>query len=895
MERNIESGSITPSDLERLARAEAPDFLDVLSAYIAEAADVEVDPGTPHMSLAALKAALAQASRARLRARRRELARDAWQRYLAQEPAQIAPQLELASLIEQLAAREDAFARSALLFAAAELPFLFGAWGGLKRVYKRAERDLDSRLFGALAARFDREIGRGDVSVGTLVYMRRRAARTLRKLGKAAPELYPQVAVDVLRSVPADARVGEVVQTILSARSEKWGAPVGLPKSDTFRPPYREAWAASPEPLLLLAVEAKAREPARFAIDGLKALFPALLRRAPPAFLARLAASSLREVHDFLIELLEGSAHAQLSQLKALGLHAAVLGLLESPSDKARAYAITYARTLGDELDAEFLLALLARSGSRDVIDFVGSLLRTRPPRVLGARVLLHLLGVPHVGAWAAEMLGLHFAPSELSESLLVDVLFGGSRTAIEWVARHVATRAELGSRFWLSVLSDPRIERGEDALIERAFGELAKQPTASVPGAWVLDALARPDLAWHVAEWLRTRTELPPELPLERFKQLVFDRRYRALVLQVLERTTMVAPRTLGLSWLLALSRSSQTDLRAWAQRYVLRNMTPDDFGDAGQDGLTRLFALAIGDKQDALRELAQLYLRSHHPVIATLQPELRATLAGEPRIPIVAYTRERLWPALSDPLPDVRRFAASIVRVSLRRWGALASVYELAESPHKEVRNIAYEALTQAGEPQASPELALTLEELDAASIFGMTESPRASTREVALTLIGKHYALLGGIDRLGWLMQSADREVRLFAVRLLWERHRPRSLPAGWKPKHGQLARDATFDDTEALRALLRRVLFTLPPGREGMADVATRRRKLPASQVKLRVIELVRDFALEDVAFAALVAPVFAEFCGSLARGEWQACLSALLTLRARHDLALEGMI
>ena len=40
-------------------------------------------------------------------------------------------------------------------------------------------------------------------------------------------------------------------------------------------------------------------------------------------------------------------------------------------------------------------------------------------------------------------------------------------------------------------------------------------------------------------------------------------------------------------------------------------------------------------------------------------------------------------------------------------------------------------------------------------------------------------------------------------------------------------------------------------------------------------------------LEDETFALLVAPVLAEFSGSLARGEWQACLAALAALHEKY--------
>jgi hypothetical protein len=220
---------------------------------------------------------------------------------------------------------------------------------------------------------------------------------------------------------------------------------------------------------------------------------------------------------------------------------------------------------------------------------------------------------------------------------------------------------------------------------------------------------------------------------------------------------------------------------------------------------------------------------------------------------------------------------------------------VYELAESSAKEVRKVAYDALLEAGDKHADPDLALLPEELDAAQIFSMTESRMRSSRDVGIELIRKHYARIGGAERLAWLMQSADREVRSFAVRLLWEKHRKRTTPPEWRPpgRRAKLEDAGAFTDVEALRALLRRVLLTPPPGRSLEALDRARAKKLPASVVKKNLVEIVRDLAVEDRDFARLVVPVLEEVTGSIAKGEWQACLSALVTLRAAHGKDLSG--
>jgi hypothetical protein len=165
----------------------------------------------------------------------------------------------------------------------------------------------------------------------------------------------------------------------------------------------------------------------------------------------------------------------------------------------------------------------------------------------------------------------------------------------------------------------------------------------------------------------------------------------------------------------------------------------------------------------------------------------------------------------------------------------------------------------------------------------------------------LIRRHYHRLGGAAKLAWLMESPDREVRLFAVRLLWEQHRPLTIPSSWKPKKGPGPRPSVgepvtppeaeqrFETGEALRQFLRTVLFGLPPGRverrEPIAGLPTRR--LSASEGKRRLIEVVRDLAVEDGEFAIIAVAVLDEFMHSHARGEWHGCVAALARIRSAH--------
>jgi hypothetical protein len=181
-----------------------------------------------------------------------------------------------------------------------------------------------------------------------------------------------------------------------------------------------------------------------------------------------------------------------------------------------------------------------------------------------------------------------------------------------------------------------------------------------------------------------------------------------------------------------------------------------------------------------------------------------------------------------------------------------------------------------------------------VDGRRLFQLAESPQKAAREVALTLIRRLYDRVGGAERLAWLMDAPDRDVRLFAVRLFWDRHRPRALPEGFTPRKAAGIDVGTqrFADLSALRQFARIVLFGLPPGRVGERDAPlpgapAPERALAASIAKRRLIEALRDAALEDVELARAITPVLEEMSTSIAKGEWQASVQALVQLRATH--------
>ncbi|QSQ21292.1 hypothetical protein JY651_39905 [Pyxidicoccus parkwayensis] len=902
------SDALSAADLERLVRAEAPDLAEAVIAFLAQPEKAPEKPLPKDAFTFDKLLQTLQQAQARFDAEdRRTASTEAWQRFNSQKDVPRPPRLALADMLVALYDKGTEASRAALMELIRRADLRFGLWGGFKRIYKLAEARHDAEIFGILAWRFDVERGGGgynrEVSGGTLTYLRRRAWRYLRHLGAAVPELYPQFAVEVLRHYGADTSwygvwVAHHIWAHGTGNYSATSFPMQPPSDMVKQRAFTDAWKRSPDALMRLLDTCQADPAARFAIQGLRKDFPEVLRKVTPAWLDRLARRPLASAHDFLVETLQGSPEFHQGRLRALGLHDAVLALLMSPSDKARAYAIEYARAHAQDLPAERLVELVAQ-GANDVKAFAAATLEKRNPRELGAEVLGRLLSYKPTSIFAAKSLEQSFDRAELSASFLRD-LYLGTNEQLNWVKGFVSSKysaTELPTAFWKDLLEDPRLEKKPHPVEGLALKALGAYPPAAIGPEWMLDKASHPRIGGTVSNWL-TRADSLPGLDVERVKGLVFSRKHRDVALALLGNRKLFSARQLTVPWLLALARRADPQLHGFAHRYLLENVAPADFSDSGDAaaGLERLFELALGAKQPVqVRAFAQTYLRCHHPVIGPEQPESKS-YELKPRAPRKAYTPEKLWPALFDSRDDVRRFALAITRAELRAWGWHTRVYELAEAEAKEVRNLAYDALLKAGEEGADARHVLQPEELDPVKVFSLTESTKRSTREVAVELIRRHYARLGGAERLAWLMQSADREVGLFAVRLLWEKHRPTHLPEGWKPagaKAPVVAETERFPNVEALRTFLRKMLFGLPPGRAKEAREGEVQKRLSASVAKRRVIELVRDLGLEDEAFARVVAPVLGEFTGSLAKGEWQSCLASLVQLRAAHPAVQLG--
>ncbi|MBN2498815.1 MAG: hypothetical protein JXR96_29760 [Deltaproteobacteria bacterium] len=834
-------------------------------------------------------------------AEKKALRTEAWKGLLqAPHPP---PRLRLGDLLIGLYELGDEWSRSALMEIFGRARLGFGIWKAFKTIYKLSELRHDAAFFGLLAWRLDAihtTATTGEIGRGTLLYMRRRAWRYLRQLGLAVPEIYPQFAAQVLRHYPRGAGFhGSWVANQIWCHADLIGSTsawMGAPPSDLKKRAFEKAWKQSPEPLLRLLEDAQNDHVCDFAIRSLDADFPDELRKVDAAWLARIGRKPLASVHRFVVRVMSDSPDFHQSKLAGLGLHDMVVGLLESDSPEARKYAVDYARAHAEGIDQAFLIRL-AEEGQGESQLFAVAQLDKRSPAELGLPALVRLLAVGPAREMAAAKISAGFSPDDLDAELYIQLASGSSEQQ-GFVKDFFKQAGKAVPARLLTALVDD--ERCSYYARREAMQELGKRKGEEIGVEWIKKALMEDQLSHQVAGWLRAGKLKGAALDVDWVKGLVMRPSLRALAIELLGNRKLTSPSQIGLAWLLTMARQTDEALQQFAHRYLLEFFAPEDFaremGSAdAEQGIDRLWKLASGPKEpEPVRAFAAMYLKLHHPELGPSMAESRS-LGIQPRLARESYTLERVRPLFADPRPDVRRLAAAVGRHEIVRWGDPALLYEIAASRHRESRQLAAEVLLAIGQPDADPARVPSKKWLTAQAVFALAESPVKPAREVALTIVRRHYEMLGGAERLAWLMESPDREVRLFAVRLLWERHRPRPLPEGWQPPRTPAEGLAPvggerFRSDEALRLFMRTVLFGLPPGRMERRDAAAGPlpdRPLPASVAKRRLIGVVRDLALEEADFAAIAVPVLGEFMHSRAKGEWQGCLTALARIRRRH--------
>jgi hypothetical protein len=532
--------------------------------------------------------------------------------------AQLPDRLRLHEVLLQLWQDDDPFARACLLRAVAVVRLTYGPWRALKRIFKEAEAKGDTEVFGALAARFDAALSRGDHDVGrrTLAYLVRRAWRYLRHTASRLPVAYADAAADVLaRYTDATHWPGTwVANHVFYHETKSYGR-----GRFTFRSPpadllthraFADLWRRSPRPLFSLLERAQSDRVRKFATEALKADFRAVLREVEPAWVARLVAAGSQAIDEFVVWILTNVPRFEQGAFRTLGLHDAVLRLFDSPSPEARTYAAGYARTHARDLPVAELVRL-ADNANDSVRKLALDLLKERDPRKdVGLDAWGLLLETRHGYALAAEVLRKHYGARELTQAWFKARLFTSNRQAFNFVKQllgEVHPTQKLGPGYFTDLIDSV----GDITLPESlnvagfALAELARFDINTLDRDFLKRLLLCLLTRRTTLEWVEEGRLKAQTLPLDFYKALAFHPAWEAdpwvvalrqgdrawarglqfdegladTVLGWLGDVRRFAPADLGFDWLMTLVDRSEPRYHDFAVETMTKAFAPADF----------------------------------------------------------------------------------------------------------------------------------------------------------------------------------------------------------------------------------------------------------------------------------------------------------------------------
>lgn len=555
---------------------------------------------------------------------------EGWRRLEEQDNAAPLPdRYQLWEIIDELHAADGAFARETLLEIIRRVPVKWGAWRGVKKLFKQTEESGDLELYGALLARIDSELSNtwgdyGEVSRRTLNYLSRRGWRFLRNRGEAFPAAYVDTVVAVLREYPENTNWNRtwVANHIIFHNYEVYGGRCygqasfkfwRAPDSMTEFRAFPELWQEDSRPLFALLERARSEKARSFAIEGLKADFKSQLRELDTDNVLRLINVNSGTVHGFAVWLLENAPRFEQAAFRELGLHDAVLSLLDSPGAEARKYAAKYARTHARDLPVDDLLRL-ANHHDDQIRKLSAELLKDLDPRKdVGLEAWGKLLGTDYAHDFAVKVLNEHFGASELTLDWFRERFLSDSWEVSQFAAERfgdvhkiknvdpayfvglIDAEADYGSasEFAVECLEELDFSKLDIEIFRRLlihpdvgsyvvdwFAEDRIDPVAVGVDFW--RALAfRP--TWEESDWVKSFLANPPKWA----ESYSYDAAYvSGDARQILADVRNFTPSEIGFEWLMSIVRHTDAEAREWATHYMYEAFAPAEFASDVEAG---------------------------------------------------------------------------------------------------------------------------------------------------------------------------------------------------------------------------------------------------------------------------------------------------------------------
>jgi hypothetical protein len=507
------------------------------------------------------------------------------------------------------------YSRRCLLSVIPKINLTYGPWRALKSIFKDAERTNDTQIYGCLAARFDTALSTHthSVSQATLAYLTRRAWRYLRRLGQTLPSLYADAASDVLACYDNSVHWPKtwVANHIFHHESGQYNRRRFTlhPHQDSLlkNRAFPDAWQRTPKPLLALLEYAKADHVQQFAIDSLKADFRDSLREIEPRWVQSLVGRSAL-IDEFVVWIFDNVSRFEKAAFVQLGLHQAVLFLLNSDSEKACKYGADYARTYARNLPLEQLLSLVD-SRTPVVRKLALDLLQARDARKeVGLEAWGQLLDTRYGANLATEMLRKYFGKKELTpewfEQRFLAPENAGLKFAMDYLLQLYPGKS-LGAEYFCGLLQKLDYETSESyTIVNFACEKLLAYDLNSLSIEFLKTALINPHMAYQLFGWVDEGRLNPAAFSIDFLKtiayhpswendnwisqlketyqwakNLTFSETTSKNVLTWLADVRIFSPGQLGFDWLMSLVQRGEKRYHEFALQVLSKSFSPADF----------------------------------------------------------------------------------------------------------------------------------------------------------------------------------------------------------------------------------------------------------------------------------------------------------------------------
>ena len=519
-------------------------------------------------------------------------------------------------LINELYESTEDFDRRCLLDFLKRVPLTYGPWKAIKSIFKLAEANDDTEVYGLLAARFDQAFASGNhqVSHRTLGYLVRRAWRYLRNIGESLPACYAETAVDFLVGYQNRAQLASswifnhIFQHDSQAykRTQFFFSYSNLYGQNYLRQrAFAELWKRSPLPLFDLLQQAKNQKIKNYAVSALKNDFRSVIREIEPRWVKQLASQNDATVHQFVVWVLENVPKFEQASFRELDLHETVLRLLESPDVSARTYAAAYARIHARDLPISELVRL-ANSADKNVFALAKDLLSRHDPRKdVGLDAWGELLETKNGHELAVTALRKHFGKSELTPNWFRDRMLSGNKLSSRFASDRLLefhNVNKLGAKYFYDII-DNAIPARDSSTTEFCTLQLGKLDLEAIDTSWLENLLLNFSTSWDVIMWVSKGLVAPSRFSPEFLKAVAykptfdecpqvvdtkekcwadsvsFQEHRSTAIFKWLSDIRQFTPDQIGFDWLMQLVQRSEPEYHDFATNLMTKSFLPADF----------------------------------------------------------------------------------------------------------------------------------------------------------------------------------------------------------------------------------------------------------------------------------------------------------------------------